>query len=93
MGVAVAKALGAAPVILIGTRESRLEIGRQLGADFTLNFKNEKDIVQGVKKIVGEKGSDYVIECAGTKEALNNAILMTNRGGKICLAAFPSQTS
>ena len=89
LGVAVGKALGAGPVILIGTRDSRLEIGRQLGADFTLNIKNEKDIVQAVKKIVGEKGADYVVECAGTQQALNDAILMTNRGGKICLAAFP----
>ena len=89
LGVAVAKALGAGPVTLIGTRDSRLEIGKRLGADYTLNVKNEKDIVQSVKTIVGEKGADYVIECAGTKEALNDAIMMTNRGGKICLAAFP----
>ena len=89
LGVAVAKALGAGPVTLIGTRDSRLEIGKKLGADYTLNVKNEKDIVQSVKSIVGEKGADYVIECAGTKEALNDAIMMTNRGGKICLAAFP----
>ena len=89
LGVAVGKALGAGPVILIGTRDSRLEIGRKLGADFTLNIKNEKDIVQAVKKIVGEKGTDYVVECAGTEQALNDAIMMTNRGGKICLAAFP----
>ena len=51
LGVAVAKALGAGPVILIGTRDSRLEIGKRLGADYTLNVKNEKDIVQSVKKI------------------------------------------
>ena len=89
LGVAVAKALGAGPVVLIGTRDSRLEIGKKLGADYTLNVKTEKDIVQSVKNIVGEKGADYVIECAGTKEALNDAIMMTNRGGKICLAAFP----
>ena len=89
LGVAVAKALGAGPVILIGTRDSRLEIGKKLGADYTLNVKNEIDIVQSVKNIVGEKGADYIIECAGTKQALNDAIMMTNRGGKICLAAFP----
>ncbi len=89
LGVAVGKALGAGPVILIGTRDGRLKIGRQLGADFTLNIKNETDIVKAVKKIVGEKGADYVVECAGTKQALNDAIMMTNRGGKICLAAFP----
>ena len=56
-----------------------------------LDDRNEKDIVQSVKNIVGEKGADYVIECAGIKEALNDAIMMTNRGGKICLAAFPHE--
>ena len=92
LGVAVAKALGAGPVILIGTRDSRLEIGKKLGADYTLNVKSEKDIVEAVKSIVGNKGVDYVVECAGTEQALNDAIMMTNRGGKICLAAFPHES-
>ncbi|MDB3916540.1 zinc-binding dehydrogenase [Alphaproteobacteria bacterium] len=91
LGVAVAKALGAGPVLLIGTRDSRLEIGKQLGADHTLNVKTEKNIVEAVKSIVGKKGVDYVVECAGTEQALNDAIMMTNRGGKICLAAFPHE--
>ena len=92
LGVAVAKALGAGPVILIGTRDSRLEIGKKLGADYTLNVKSEKDIVEAVKSIVGKKGVDYVVECAGTEQALDDAIMMTNRGGKICLAAFPHES-
>ena len=89
LGVAVAKALGADPVILIGTRNDRLEIGKKLGADFVLNVKEENDIVNSVKSLVGDLGADYVVECAGTEKALNDAIMMTNRGGKICLAAFP----
>ena len=92
LGVAVAKALGAGPVILIGTRDSRLEIGKKLGADHTLNVKSEKNIVEAVKSIVGKNGVDYVVECAGTEQALNDAIMMTNRGGKICLAAFPHES-
>ena len=92
LGVAVEIALGAGPVILIGTRDSRLEIGKKLGADYTLNVKSEKDIVEAVKSIVGKKGVDYVVECAGTEQALNDAIMMTNRGGKICLAAFPHES-
>ena len=91
LGVAVAKALGAGPVILVGTRDSRLEIGKKLGADHILNINNEKDIVQSVKSIAGDKGVDYVVECAGTEQALNDAIMLTNRGGKICLAAFPHE--
>ena len=89
LGVAVAKALGADPVILIGTRNDRLEIGKKLGADFVLNVKEENDIVDSVKSLVGNLGVDYVVECAGTEKALDDAIMMTNRGGKICLAAFP----
>ena len=89
LGVAVAKALGADPVILIGTRNDRLEIGKKLGADFVLNVKQENDIVNSVKTLVGDLGADYVVECAGTEKALDDAIMMTNRGGKICLAAFP----
>ena len=89
LGVAVAKALGADPVILIGTRNDRLEIGKKLGADFVLNVNEENDIVNSVKSLVGGLGVDYVVECAGTEKALDDAIMMTNRGGKICLAAFP----
>ena len=89
LGVAVAKALGADPVILIGTRNDRLEIGKKLGADFVLNVNEENEIVNSVKSLIGDLGVDYVVECAGTEKALNDAIMMTNRGGKICLAAFP----
>jgi L-iditol 2-dehydrogenase len=87
MAVAVAKALGASPVILSGTRDSRLAIGTKLGADRVVNVNNES-VVEVVKQMTGQ-GADYVIECAGTEVAINEAAHMTNRGGRICLAAFP----
>ena len=88
LAVAVAKALGASPVILTGTRNGRLSIGRQLGADRVVNI-NDEDAVEVVKKLTGGIGADYVVECAGSEATINQAINMTNRGGKICLAAFP----
>jgi L-iditol 2-dehydrogenase len=90
LGVAVAKSLGAQPVILTGTRDNRLEIGRQLGADHVINVRNE-DAVEAVQRITGGKGLDYVVECSGAPNAVNEAARMLNRGGKICLAAFPSE--
>jgi L-iditol 2-dehydrogenase len=90
LGVGVAKALGADPVILTGTRDNRLEIGRKLGADHVINVRKE-DAVAGVKRILGGKGADYVLECSGATNALNEAMLMVNRGGRICLAAFPHE--
>ncbi len=89
MGAAVAKALGAQPVILTGTRDNRLEIGRQLGADHVINVRNE-NVVDKVRELTGGKGVDYVVECAGAPNGVNEAAQMVNRGGKICLAAFPS---
>ena len=88
LGVGVAKAMGANPVILTGTRDNRLAIGKKLGADHVINVKNE-NAVEGVKRILGGKGADYVLECSAAPNALNEAMLMCNRGAKICLAAFP----
>jgi len=88
LAVAVAKALGASPVILTGTRNKRLAIGRELGADRVINI-NDEDAVDVVRQLTSGIGADYVVECAGTEATINQAIHMTNRGGKICLAAFP----
>jgi L-iditol 2-dehydrogenase len=88
LAVAVAKALGASPVILTGTRSKRLAVGQQLGADRVVNI-NDEDAVEVVRQLTGGIGADYVVECAGTEATVNQAIHMTNRGGKICLAAFP----
>jgi L-iditol 2-dehydrogenase len=88
MGVAVAKALGAQPVILTGTRDNRLEMGRQLGADHVVNVRNE-DAVEAVQRLTHGKGVQYVLECSGAANAVNEAAQMLNRGGRICLAAFP----
>jgi len=89
MGVAVAKALGAQPVILTGTRDTRLEMGARLGADAVVNL-NREDPVAAVQRITGAKGVQYVLECSGAPNALNEAARMVNRGGRICLAAFPA---
>lgn len=89
LAVAVAKALGASPVVLVGTRENRNQIGRDLGADITLN-PQEVDVVKEVRRLTG-KGADYVIDCAGTEATVNQAVHMTNRGGRVCLAAFPKE--
>src|SRR6202046_5017715 len=88
LGVAVAKAMGASPVILTGTRDNRLKIGLELGADHVINVRNE-EIGRAVKRLNGGKGVDYVLECSAAPDAVNEAVRMVNRGGKVCLAAFP----
>jgi L-iditol 2-dehydrogenase len=91
LAVGVAKALGADPVILTGTRENRLQIGKELGADHVINVRDQ-DVIERVKELNGGTGVDYVLECSGASNAVNAAIHMVNRGGKVCLAAFPHET-
>ena len=90
LGVAVAKVLGAQPVILTGTRDNRLEMGKQLGADYVVNVRNE-DPIEAVRRITKGKGVDYALECSGAATGLDDAAQMVNRGGKICLQAFPAE--
>lgn len=87
MAVAVAKALGAQPVILLGTRDNRLAIGRELGADHVVNVRRDEP-VEAVRRLNGGRGIDYVVECSAAADAVNQAVRMVNRGGKVCLAAF-----
>ncbi len=90
LAVAVAKSLGACPVVIVGTRENRNGIGLDLGADVAIDSRSE-DTVQRVKELTGGKGADYVVDCAGTETTVNQAVHMANRGGKVCLAAFPKK--
>src|SRR5260370_29356141 len=88
MGVGVAKALGAQPVILTGTRHRRLEMGSRLGADEIVDV-NSEDPVEAVQRITRGKGVQYVLEGSGAPNALNEAARMVNRGGRGFLPHFP----
>src|SRR5438309_11708369 len=59
LAVAVAKALGAGPVILSGTRNTRLAIGKELGADHVINIA-EENAVEAVKLLTAGIGADYI---------------------------------
>ena len=87
MAVQLVKALGAVRVVLTGTRASRLALGRELGADVTVNAR-EEDPVAAVREATGGKGADTVIDCAGGDETFDQAIKMTKPAGRIILVAF-----
>ena len=84
MAVQFAKAFGAEKVILTGTRESRLEVGRSLGADVICNVKKE-NVVEKILDLTGGKGADVVIECSGSMEAAEKTTDVVKRGGIILL--------
>ncbi len=87
MTVQVCKALGAAQVILVGTRAARLELGRRLGADAVINAHDE-DPVASVKRLVGRAGADMVIEASGAPRTPQQCVEMVRRAGRLLFLAF-----
>ncbi len=90
MAVQLTKALGATKVILTGTRESRLKVGKEIGADVIVDI-NEEDPIEAVMRATDGMGADIVIECSGSKTAAEEAFQMPKRGGKISLIGDPHQ--
>lgn len=87
IAVQLCKALGAERVILSGTRESRLKIGKQHGADFTINVR-EENLAERVREITEGKGADSVLECAGGPASMQEALENVKRGGRIGVVAW-----
>jgi L-iditol 2-dehydrogenase len=82
MSAHIAKVLGAGRVILTGTREERLAIGRQMGADITLNV-NEVNVREQVMQLTHGIGADMVVECTGQPGPAAEALEIIRKNGRI----------
>ena len=91
MAVAVAKALGASPVVLTDIVDERLAAGVRVGADVLVNASREPAVEAVRRATRGGRGVNLVFECSGAANAVNDAIRMVTRGGRVCLAAFSQQ--
>ncbi|GAB2995584.1 alcohol dehydrogenase catalytic domain-containing protein [Amycolatopsis acidiphila] len=87
MTAQVCKVMGAAKVILVGTRQSRLDLGLRLGVDQVVNAQ-ETDPVERVLELTGGVGPDLTIEASGGPSTPQQAVEVTKRGGKILFVAF-----
>lgn len=85
--VQVARQLGADSVVLVGTRDNRLDMGRKFGADLLVNTRTA-DPVAAVRDLTNGLGADIVLECSGAPTAVDAALHMTRRSGRIVLVGF-----
>jgi threonine dehydrogenase-like Zn-dependent dehydrogenase len=69
-----AKLCGAQRVFLIGLKsdEKRLQIGRLMGADYTLYSEDQPE--KAVMEITDGKGAEFVLECSASQEGVQHAI-------------------
>ncbi|HEX8990759.1 MAG TPA: alcohol dehydrogenase catalytic domain-containing protein [Anaerolineales bacterium] len=75
-----------APVIIFGDNRKRLQIAKEMGADYAIHINDVEDPVAEVMKITGGRGADYAIEAVGTVKTYEQAFAMLRRGGQ--LSAF-----
>jgi len=80
---AMAKLRGAAPVIVIGASEARLNMAKEMGADYIIDVNKIQDPVAEVKRLTGGVGADYVLEAVGSPKTYEQAFEMVRRGGKV----------
>lgn len=87
----VAEVAGAEQVIVAGTRDSRLKLAADLGADLTINIQKE-DLVKAVKDFTHGLGADVVIEASGNQLAVKQSIEMVKPGGTIVIFGIAKET-
>lgn len=88
-----AKAAGAECVIVTGrsTSMKRLELARQLGADYTVNIQTE-NLVARVDEITGGKMADVVIDVtSGGSEPVLSSMAVANKGANVIFGAYKYQ--
>jgi threonine dehydrogenase-like Zn-dependent dehydrogenase len=83
--LAVARAAGAAKIIVVGAPKQRLALARRFGADVVIDLdevKSPKERIDAVKQITGGYGADVVLECVCAPDAVVEGMEMCRDGGK-----------
>ncbi|HSV31623.1 MAG TPA: alcohol dehydrogenase catalytic domain-containing protein [Atribacteraceae bacterium] len=93
--VSLIKHSGAGKVVLTGTRDYRLEMGKRMEADVVLNLAdsaspyytgNLRDRIAG---LTGGRMADRAIVATGSKEAMQSALAVTGRRSRIVYFGLP----
>lgn len=82
---AASKIAGASKVVMVGTRQNRLDLAERFGTDVTVNSREVAD-VRGAVRDALEGLADVVIEIAGVTDAQSLAVTLARRGGRVVLA-------
>ena len=86
----VLRAMGIQNIIAIDGDDQRLGYAKDLGADYTFNFKNYKDfetMCDAVHKVT-DGGVDFAFQCTGVPSAAGNIYKFIRRGGGLCEVGF-----
>ncbi|MCL6429836.1 MAG: alcohol dehydrogenase catalytic domain-containing protein [Anaerolineae bacterium] len=76
---------GASRVVITGTRENRLSLARQYGADEAINVRRVS-----LEDVLGSERFDVVVETVGSRETIAEAGRWAQSGGRVLLFGIPA---
>ena len=97
MMVQMAKSMGAGKIALIGTRDYRLEVGKQWGADHVLNPSDEKspyyvaDLKEAIADLTHGLLADRAIVPTSSNDAFEQAIDITGNAAILVHFGLPNE--
>jgi threonine dehydrogenase-like Zn-dependent dehydrogenase len=88
-GVLAAKRLGAERIIAMSRHADRQAIAREFGATDIVEERGD-DGVAKVRELLGGILADSVLECVGTRESMEQALLSVRPGGALGFVGVPT---
>ena len=98
MMVQVLKSRGTANVILVGTRDYRLERGKELGADLVVNAKDThspfyiEDLGEKIASMNNGELADRAITATSSLDAIHTSLEVTGRHATVVVFGLPGDT-
>jgi S-(hydroxymethyl)glutathione dehydrogenase/alcohol dehydrogenase len=89
--VQFAQLAGANPIVAVDLVDAKLDMAKSRGATHVLNGNAVSDLDAEIRKIVGAKGPDKVIETTGAKSVIELAYNLTHADGTCVLVGVPSE--
>ena len=83
------KRLGAQTIGTVSTAE-KMKLAKENGADFMINYKEEKDLVKRVEEITGGQGVNVVYDSVGKDQTENNVKIVAKHGTIVTYGAAVS---
>jgi threonine dehydrogenase-like Zn-dependent dehydrogenase len=91
LAVLAARRLRAERIILMGRHTQRTDLGREFGATDVIAERGPEGI-ERVRELTGGDGTHAVLECVGSKPALEMALGVVRDGGAISRVGLPQYT-
>jgi hypothetical protein len=88
MAVLAARRLGAERILLMGRHKDRTDLGRDFGATDVVPERGEEG-VERVRELTGGDGTRTVLECVGTRQAIEMSLGVVRDGGVVGRVGAP----